>query len=309
MSNPNDAMFDDQVRRRIALERYSDKQAREALKYLQQVKRDITARMATGEFETYTARQQRLLLESVGRLMDDIYAKLGKDLQKGFENTAKEQAKFEAGSIRNAVGGTIRELSATQAIEVAMSRPLSGRFLKDMLSDLPVAHKRRVEAALRLSFTEGESLWRASRRIGSELSISQRGLRTLIRTANSHMASAVSDATWKANSDIMEEYEWRSILDSRTTPVCQQRDGQRYEVGKGPLPPAHMACRSTTSPIRKGYPPPARVTYDDWLRRQPASVQDDIMGPTRAKQYRAGEVSVASFVDSTSGRYKKLKAG
>lgn len=44
-------------------------------------------------------------------------------------------------------------------------------------------------------------------------------------------------------------------------------------------------------------PVPAHTTYDDFLKRQPAAVQDDILGPTRGRLYRAGGVTLERFVD------------
>ena len=72
------------------------------------------------------------------------------------------------------------------------------------------------------------------------------------------------------------------------------------------MPPAHFNCRSTTyasTPETKGI---RDETYDAWLRRQPASVQDDIMGRARAQKYRDNpSFTVKKFV-SRNGGWKKL---
>ena len=41
-------------------------------------------------------------------------------------------------------------------------------------------------------------------------------------------------------------YRWISVLDSRTTDVCRGRSNKVYEVGVGPIPPAHPNCRCST---------------------------------------------------------------
>lgn len=41
---------------------------------------------------------------------------------------------------------------------------------------------------------------------------------------------------------------------------------------------------------------PADVTYNDWLRRQPASFQDEVLGKTKGELFRTGKVSVDEFV-------------
>ena len=42
---------------------------------------------------------------------------------------------------------------------------------------------------------------------------------------------------------------------------------------------------------------PADMTYQDWLRKQPASRQDDILGVTKGKLFRQGGLTLDRFVD------------
>ena len=42
---------------------------------------------------------------------------------------------------------------------------------------------------------------------------------------------------------------------------------------------------------------PARTTYDQWLRRQPAAFQDEVLGRTKGKAFRKG-ATVDDFVDA-----------
>jgi SPP1 gp7 family putative phage head morphogenesis protein len=293
MTNPNDKIFSEQIRRRIALERLSDQQADDALKFLNEVRRDVVSKLAkAGEVSGYTQRQQRLLLDSIDRAHREIYSRLTKDLFDDQRLLAEEEAKAQASILRGATSATVRELSITQAYEVAKARPMQGRFLEDWLKGLEPSHRERLNAALRISFIEGETQSAAYRRISETLAISGNGLRALIRTSNSHISSAVTQASYEENPDLIKEYEWRSTLDSRTTPICQTRDGERYPVGKGPIPPAHVSCRSTTTPILDGFPPPKRITYNEWLANQPADVQDEALGgKKRGNAYRDGEGS------------------
>lgn len=46
---------------------------------------------------------------------------------------------------------------------------------------------------------------------------------------------------------------------------------------------------------------PAKTSYPEWLKNQPAGIQDDILGRERAKLFRQGKVSIDKFTDS-SGR-------
>jgi hypothetical protein len=91
--------------------------------------------------------------------------------------------------------------------------------------------------------------------------------------------------------------------------------------------PAHHQCRSTTVPVLKSWEElgipglkdapestraalggavPGKLTYGDWLKRQPASMQDLALGKGRAALFRAGKLDVRDLVDST-GRSLTLK--
>jgi SPP1 gp7 family putative phage head morphogenesis protein len=223
------------------------------------------------------------------------------DIDGLFADLAKDQADFEAQSL--SVGGSVDRITSAQAFAAYRSRPMEGRLLKDWLRDLPGSHRNRIQQQIRIAFTEGESLSNVKRRIRDATNMNERGLTALIRTSNTHIASSVSHAVYEQNDDLMSRYEWRSILDSRTTPICQARDGEIYELGKGnPRPPAHINCRSTTTPILDDFPPPERVTYEQWLRKQPKKIQNEILGKKRAEAWRSGKYTVKNFVDRKGKR-------
>ena len=129
-------------------------------------------------------------------------------------------------------------------------------------------------------------------------------------------------ASAKANADIVEGYRWVSTLDSRTSELCQSLDGQRFDLGEGPMPPAHPNCRSTVVPVTKtfrelgidlpelpegtrasiGGQVPASLTYFEWLKTQPASFVEEALGPTRAAVFLKGGLSADEFGKLQLGR-------
>jgi hypothetical protein len=78
------------------------------------------------------------------------------------------------------------------------------------------------------------------------------------------VSNAASQSVYKANKKITKEYRYISTLDSRTSTICRNLDGQIFEYGKGPEPPQHFGCRSTTVPVidykGNGWPAPPSVT-------------------------------------------------
>lgn len=47
---------------------------------------------------------------------------------------------------------------------------------------------------------------------------------------------------------------------------------------------------------------PGDTTYQDWLKRQPKEFQNDVLGPTKAKLFRNGGLSLDRFVEEPTGQ-------
>lgn len=97
-----------------------------------------------------------------------------------------------------------------------------------------------------------------------------------------HLANQVNEALAHK---IVGYYEWVSVLDDRTTKICTERDGRRYAFGRGPIPPAHVNCRSTIVPVRPGSPP-TPSGFGDWLRGQPDEFVNDALDGRRSASYQ-----------------------
>lgn len=145
-----------------------------------------------------------------------------------------------------------------------------------------------------------------------------RAARTVVQTAIQHVNSASRAVVWEQNKDIVQGYRWVSTLDSRTSAECRALDGQEFELGKGPLPPAHMLCRSTTVAVLdsafdglRDYqtrasatgPVSQRTTYYDWLKQQDAAFQDSVLGLTRGVLFREGGLSAEEFARLQLNRF------
>jgi hypothetical protein len=103
-----------------------------------------------------------------------------------------------------------------------------------------------------------------------------------------------------------------SILDSHTSAICLARHGLRFTadthepIGHD-IPylngvPYHPNCRSSFQPgVRTGGPiPQASVTQ--WLSRRDTAFQDQVLGPTRARLFRAGTLSPRQLLDAATGK-------
>lgn len=164
--------------------------------------------------------------------------------------------------------------------------------------------------------------------------ITRRGAQTLAQTATSAITNGTRQRLYLENKRIIPRELYVATLDSRTTPQCQSLDGQEFPVGEGPIPPVHMNCRSVRVPVidgrRIGNRPasqnfkgrlgrlrgparrrevaklvgkvPASTNYDTFLRNSDTAFQNNVLGPTRARLFRAGEFDVSGFVDNSGQR-------
>jgi len=107
--------------------------------------------------------------------------------------------------------------------------------------------------------------------------------------------------------------------DGKHTPI-----GHKVPWGAGPGR-LHFNCRSVSVPVLKSWRElgfdvdelsagtrasmdgqvPAEQTYGQWLARQPADRQDEILGVERARLLRAGKLTVERFHDD-KGRWLSL---
>lgn len=165
----------------------------------------------------------------------------------------------------------------------------------------------------------------------------RRELAAVVQTALSHTAQTARTEFARANAGLIKARKWAATLDSKTTPACMIRDGLQYTNDERPKPIGHTIpwlqgpgrlhfnCRSVDVPVTKSWRElgididdmpagtrasmdgqvPADTTYGEWLARQSAGRQDEILGPARAKLFRAGKVTFDRFFDD-KGRFLTL---
>jgi SPP1 gp7 family putative phage head morphogenesis protein len=136
---------------------------------------------------------------------------------------------------------------------------------------------------------------------GGELTaMADNQIMSLVRTSINQVANSASQQVYEANQDITKKYRYVATLDSRTSSICAALDGREFEYGKGPMPPQHFNCRSTTVPIidpdilppstiakraSADGPVPINTSYGQWLKDQPLKTQQDVLGPGKVPYF------------------------
>lgn len=233
--------------------------------------------------------------------------------------------------------------NAVQVYAAIEAKPMQGRLLKEWFSGLARGRQTRISDTLRMGYVTGSTIaemivtlrgTRAANYQDGILNIDRRHAEAVVRTATMHTAQEAHSAFYAQNSDLIGEEQWLSTLDNRTTDICMARDGKLYTAGEhtpighslkweeGPGA-IHWQCRSVSTPVLKSggalgldLPPVERAamngvaapgtTYKEWLAAQSAAVQDRVLGATKGKLYREGNLSFDKFFND-SGRFLTLE--
>lgn len=328
----NEDLLDSGLRHEVDLRRYGNSVVRKIVALLNRVDDDLVEQIKTYDPDEVSGEWSRKrverMLEEIRRINRDAYRLIDRELTEELEALAEYEAGFQARAIEEAlpVEMNVVQPTAEQVHAAAMSRPFQGRILKDWGKDLEASAFAKVRDAIRQGFVEGETVGQVVRRIRGTrarqykdgvLETTRRNAESVVRTAITHTANVARQETYSRNADIVDKIRWCSTLDGRTTLICMSRDGMTFEIDKGPRPPAHFACRSTTVPVTKSWremgfdiddldPPtrasmngqvPGKETYNSWLKKQPAEFQDDVLGEAKGRLYREGGLSVDRFID------------
>lgn len=204
--------------------------------------------------------------------------------------------------------------------------------------------KIRIEQLIRKGIAEGQTIneMALAVRKGNIFNISKNQSQALVTTAVTSVHTQADHAVYKANEKAISGWQYVSVLDSRTTPICRHRDGHIYDLNETQyLPPSHIRCRAKTTPVFKSWSDvaelegvtqvrkrnlsklskeqlayydgqtPLRESYDTWLRRQPAEVQLRHLGNyEKVDLFSSGQLTVDKFdtLDGKSVGIRELRA-
>lgn len=114
----------------------------------------------------------------------------------------------------------------------------------------------------------------------------------VIQTVTQFVATGVAAGVASA---FFSSYMWNSIIDSRTTDICRNRNGHIYPFSTGPRPPAHIRCRSHITPLPTPTAPVMASSLGTWLADQPEVVRKDLAGDFPNGEYRPQPLTLAQF--------------
>ncbi len=179
--------------------------------------------------------------------------------------------------------------------------PANGLYLLPFIKTFTTSAQASIESIIRKAWanrwtvdeTLREIIGEEGARQGtpSQLARINNQAASVIHTAFAHTAAIVAAGVASA---VFSWYVWFSVMDGNTTEVCRSRNRKRYRFGAGPLPPAHIRCRSHTAPANTASDL-IDETFYTWLARQPLEVQDDILGTEGGEALRDGKLKASDI--------------
>lgn len=111
---------------------------------------------------------------------------------------------------------------------------------------------------------------------------------TVVQHLATQINSSVASKAWP-------RYIWISVLDDATTRICRDRNGDVYFFGQGPVPPAHVGCRSSIMPYF-GTARPEMPSFRMWAQSQSADfINDAFDGEAPASYEGSKALTLAQF--------------
>lgn len=325
-------LLEQATRHAAHLERLKTQEARELLSLFSDIEAQIMGRLSGQDVTQWSrarmTRQIAAIRAAMNQGMDETIIPA---LNASIRDLAKYEAEFETRSLAEIGLRYDFDLpSSGQVMSAVRTQPMSvkgadeGKLLSAFVRDWSETQVTRTANTIRSGYAQGLTTQQVVSQIRTEAGpIGRRGLEAMARTSLQHAANQARQATWAANSDIVRRVRIVATLDSRTSTICMSLDGREYPLDEGPRPPFHVNCRTTTAAAlddrfavldeggtRRSRDPetgsvgdaPANETYYGWLKRQPAEVQDSIIGPARGKLMRDGGLTSERFAELQLGK-------
>lgn len=325
----NERFQDFQVAQQIRWIRLGNREAASALAILNRLDRRLTKLLRGIEPERYTEARLAALKQQVENLIDAVHQQeLAPALVKSAEDAAVLAGEVEVDAFKRILPAGLDVTTPNLGVlqKAATLKPFNGAVLGDWISDLRQNDLKRTWRTILDDIVAGETTDRIIRDVVGSRSlrykdgvreVTRRGAQALVRTSINHATNQGRQQVWEKNDDLVKGVKWVATLDTKTTPVCRDRDGDVYAVDDGPRPPAHPNCRSTTVSVLKSWRElgfdvdelpagtrasmdgqvPAGTTYYQWLAKQSKERQIEVLGPTRYDMWKKQGISPDRFVN------------
>ena len=314
------------IRSQIMAGRFSESEIKRINAIFDALNNVIVSKLGASRSEIYMLN----LLPAIRNDVAEAFEEAIQSVMSNYDEFSIYEAKVAGEALNTAVAAIATIPTDNQVIAAIRNHSvklIAGKKLKSMtveglFRELSRKKQTEISGIIRNGATSGRTLDEMIKEVQRVIdNRTKNQIASVIRTSTNAIQTAARRATFEQNEDLLKGEQWVSVLDMRTSNVCASRDGNVYLYDQGeiaPPCPAHYGCRSNVVPlIRDEYkipnlrgerasmtgPVSDKTTYQSWLKTQPESVQNEVLGITKAKLFRTGELTLDKFVDDSGISY------
>ena len=202
------------------------------------------------EIETLSARSRLSHLDSLKAQIDMEMVKLIFGVEDSAKNALTSVYRDTFIEVTKDLG--INAIVSRDKIKAVLDRPWSGANFSERLWSNTDKLAQTVKQEIVNGMIQGINLQTMTKRVSERFETAKKNdVERLLRTeVNYTLNQATLDGYKEAG---IEKYEFSATLDSRTSQICSELNGEIFEIKKIAVglnyPPMHPRCRSTTIPI------------------------------------------------------------
>jgi len=323
--------MDSFLKHQINIDRFSNYEAQRLLRIIDQAiiqAKDIVSK--TNGIDT-KAKYERVL-SNMRTLSNMLNEKLYGIIESDFKGLARVETQFLS-KVLKANGITVNlEMPPVEKLWAAASNDTYADThikFKDYIDGLSKYFYDTWSINIRAGWINGLTAAQINRNVlgsmdninldAKEMKKLRNSLKMNTKTMIAEMATTARHETYKANSSLFSGYRYIGVLDDRQCLICGSMDQRVFKtLDDMPHLPQHRACRCLALCEVKGLEGyddddtrasqdgavPASMSYSDWLEKQGAETQKDILGKSRYEMYKNG-LPITKFIDN--GKMIKLK--
>jgi SPP1 gp7 family putative phage head morphogenesis protein len=331
---PQAIISDALIAKSIDLMRLSVGERIKALALLEQMRRELIAKLASDKLTELGKRRTQQLLTQSSDVIDSYYAKINAGLDKTLSGLATHESAATTKIIAD-TGLTATIPTQTAIASVVSDALIQGAPSKDWWAKQSEQTRFNFAQQVRQGVAQGETNQQIISRVSAIMDVRRRDAASLVQTSVQTIANDSRLATFRLNSDVVKGVRQLSTLDGHTSDICIARSGAEWDLDGNPIngndlpfenPPIHFGCRSVLVPITKtfrelGLDIPevpqgtrasdegqikASTTFTEFLSGKSKEYQDDLLGKGRAELWRDGKITLRDLLDQR-GRPLTLK--
>ena len=240
------------------------------------------------EIETLAARSRLSHLDSLKAQVDMEMVKLIFGVEDSAKNALTSVYRNTFIEVTEDLG--INAIVSRDKIKAVLDRPWSGANFSERLWSNTDKLAQTVKQEIVNGMIQGINLQTMTKRVSERFETAKKNdVERLLRTeVNYTLNQATLDGYKEAG---IEKYEFSATLDSRTSQICSELNGEIFEIKKIAVglnyPPMHPRCRSTTIPI---------IDYESLIKQGREEIEDNKKETLTNNENK----SINEFKESTS---------